>query len=107
MQAGPTYVHCEKCKRCVKSSWKHCDQCRTCELPGRHTLCLKQTGNLSLVMTPCGKGAVVSTIAFDAHIVAMIPIQSKIIFHTLCLILISTLSSVMNVNQIEIVWIFY
>lgn len=32
-QDGRTYVHCDKCARCVKPSWKHCNECKRCCLP--------------------------------------------------------------------------
>ena len=44
VQFGRQYVHCDKCRRCVKPSWSHCNACDTCELTGRHTTSLQSTG---------------------------------------------------------------
>lgn len=32
LQDGRTYIHCNKCARCVKPTWQHCNKCKRCLL---------------------------------------------------------------------------
>lgn len=44
IQDGRTYVHCDKCARCVKPSWTHCKECKRCCLPDHTCGDFKPTG---------------------------------------------------------------
>ena len=46
-QDGSSYVHCERCGRCVKPSRVHCDTCNICDLQDHKCGQTRGTGQFS------------------------------------------------------------